>query len=275
MIMENKRQGKHPLISSLSIGGEGGITGLLVFGGALAFAGFMAVASFASNKQKAKDHHPKPKPKPQQDHDIDTLTSLIQIPHGDATCCWTPTPDMSMKQAGDSSELTLEDKSEGLEETRGEESQSLHDQEIVFSDYSPPESALPQEVEKDEEPQHDRTSEDDQQDDGDMTSKDVSEVVSKVTGTTTLEEPVWHATQKLKGTDSDVDASDSDHTIAVAKKAAMYGNLNVLMVPSYQPLTWFFPLLLLALLVLLVLLTHRPQESFYVLDEANSLVKPI
>lgn len=54
-----------PLISSLSIGHEGGVAGLLVFGGALAIAGFMAVASFASNKDKAKgkgtyDHQPKP-----------------------------------------------------------------------------------------------------------------------------------------------------------------------------------------------------------------------
>lgn len=53
----------HPL-SSLSIGGEGGIAGLIVFGGALAIAGFMAVASFASNKNKAKDTHDhKHKPK--------------------------------------------------------------------------------------------------------------------------------------------------------------------------------------------------------------------
>lgn len=76
--------------------------GLVVFGGALAIAGFMEVASFASNKNKAKDTHddhqpPKPKPKPQQllleehgcktDHEEDrdttqSLTSLIQ--HGDA-----------------------------------------------------------------------------------------------------------------------------------------------------------------------------------------------
>lgn len=91
----------HPLIRSLSIGGEGGIVGLVVFGGALAIAGFMEVASFASNKNKAKDTHddhqpPKPKPKPQQllleehickseeDHDTtQSLTSLIQ--HGDST----------------------------------------------------------------------------------------------------------------------------------------------------------------------------------------------
>lgn len=91
----------HPLISSLSIGGDGGIAGLFVFGGALALAGFMAVGSFASKKHKAKgthdDHQPKPKPKPQQllleehgcktDHEEDrdttqSLTSLIQ--HGDA-----------------------------------------------------------------------------------------------------------------------------------------------------------------------------------------------
>lgn len=59
---EGRRKIIHPF-SSLSIGGEGGIAGLLVFGGALAIAGFMAVTSFATNKNKAKGtHHHQPKP---------------------------------------------------------------------------------------------------------------------------------------------------------------------------------------------------------------------
>lgn len=67
--MEEERTNKHRKkkiipFSNLTIGGEGGITGLFMFGGALAFAGFMAVASFASKKNKAKRiHHQQPKPK--------------------------------------------------------------------------------------------------------------------------------------------------------------------------------------------------------------------
>ncbi|TKY61755.1 gar2 protein [Spatholobus suberectus] len=346
------RQGKkkiHPLIS-LSIGGEGGIAGLFVFGGALAIAGFMAVASFASNKHKAKgthDHQPKPKPKPQQvlldehgckseeDHDTtQSLTSFIQhstIQHGDATCCWTS--NMSINQVSSSSELLsaesliLEEKSE-LKPRKVEESPTQ--QEIVFSDSSHPESAASsneggvaeeclvslfnnskaQEVEKDEEPQDDLTSsetetetEDDdikdddddeeEEEDDDMMSDDVSQIgeenSSKATGTTSLdhnEEPVWpaeliqQAKQKFKGdslvcTDSDVDGSDYDETKTVAKQAALNQNLNFFMVLNNQPLTWVFPLLLLALLLLLVLLTRRPQESFYVLDDGNSVGKRI
>lgn len=58
VITNNQARKKiHPLIRSLSIGGEGGIVWLVVFGGALAIAGFMEVASFASNKNKAKDTH--------------------------------------------------------------------------------------------------------------------------------------------------------------------------------------------------------------------------
>jgi len=44
----------HTSLGSITIGGEGGITGLLVFGGALAIAGFMAVTSFGSKKHKKK-----------------------------------------------------------------------------------------------------------------------------------------------------------------------------------------------------------------------------
>ena len=67
------KQGKkrtNPLSSIISVGTEGGVAGILVFGGALAVAGYMAVASIASIKNKAKgkaahDHQPRPN-KPQQ-----------------------------------------------------------------------------------------------------------------------------------------------------------------------------------------------------------------
>ncbi|KAG4916651.1 hypothetical protein JHK87_054208 [Glycine soja] len=277
----------HPLISSLSIGGDGGIAGLFVFGGALALAGFMAVGSFASKKHKAKgthdDHQPKPKPKPQQllleehgcktDHEEDrdttqNLTSLIQ--HGDAACCWAS--NMRINQVSDSSELLsaqsliLEDKSELKPRSVEESPTDFHHQEIVFSDSSHPESAASSNEEIGEE--------------------DSSKLAA--TGTTSPE-PIWpvelieHAKQKLKGDshvccDSDMDGSDLDDEaiMTVANQATMNQNLNFFMVPNNQPLTtWVFPFLLLALLLSLVLLTRRPQESFYVLDEGTSVVTRI
>lgn len=155
-----------------------------------------------------------------------------------------------------------------------------------------------------EEPQDDLTSsetetetEDDDidvdDDDDDMLSDDVSEIGeqdgSKVATGTTSMEPVWpeeliqHAKQKFKGdshvcSDSEVDGSDDldEAMMTVANQATMNQNLNFFMVPNNQPLTtWVFPFLLLALLLILVLLTRRPQESFYVLDEGTSVVTRI
>ncbi|CAJ1876723.1 unnamed protein product [Sphenostylis stenocarpa] len=149
--MITNRQGRKKFLplSGLCIGGEGGIAGLFVFGGALAIAGFMAAASFASNKQEAKGtHDQQTKPKPQQlllaeheckseeDHHDTTqsLTSLIQnssIQHGDATCYWKS--DMGIDQ---------EEKS-GLKSgsVDHESPTCFQHQEIVFSDSSHPESA--------------------------------------------------------------------------------------------------------------------------------------
>jgi hypothetical protein len=63
-MMEDEKTNKHgkkkinTSLGSITIGGEGGITGLLVFGGALALAGFMAVTSFGTRKHKRKAIHP-------------------------------------------------------------------------------------------------------------------------------------------------------------------------------------------------------------------------
>ncbi|BAT86282.1 hypothetical protein LR48_Vigan03g281900 [Vigna angularis] len=336
--MEGKRsvitnkQGRNKVLptNALCIGGEGGIAGLFVFGGALAIAGFMAVASFASNKQKAKaTHDQQTKSKPQQllldehecktedDHDTTrSLTSLVKnssIGNGDATCYWTS-----------NTSIDQEEKSELRPRSGDQESPTcFQPQEIVFSDSSPPQSAASsngsgvaeecivslfnrpsgQEQEpdqKDEIPQDDLTSsetetetEDDEEEEDEMMSDEVSESgsedTSKETGTTSLdykEEQVWpselvqHAKQKFKGDRhlcslSDVDSSDYEEEVTMAHQADLDQNLN-LMVPNNQALTWVFPLLLLALLMLLVLLTYRPQESFYVLDdEGHSVVRRI
>lgn len=149
---------------------------------------------------------------------------------------------------------------------------------------------------KDEVPQDDLTSSEEEtetEDEDEMMSDEVSEAgaedSSKETGTTSLdykEEQVWpseliqHAKQKFKGeshvcSDSDVDSSDYDEDVIMTHQANLNQNMNFFMVPNNQPLTWVFPLLLLALLMLLVLLTRRPQESFYVLDEGHSVVRRI
>lgn len=69
-ITNNKHRKKRIVLplTTLPIGGEGGIAGLLVFGGALAIGGVMAAMSLSNNKRKAKAkgtiiHH---QPKPQQ-----------------------------------------------------------------------------------------------------------------------------------------------------------------------------------------------------------------
>ncbi|WVZ06303.1 hypothetical protein V8G54_019649 [Vigna mungo] len=330
--MEGKRQGRNKVLptNALCIGGEGGIAGLFVFGGALAIAGFMAVASFASNKQKAKaTHDQQTKPKPQQllldehecksedDHDTTpSLTSLVKnssIGNGDATCYWTS-----------NTSIDQEEKCELKPRSGDQESPTcFQHQEIVFSDSPPPQSAASsngsgvaeecmvslfnrpsgqeQELDqKDEIPQDDLASsetetetEDEEEEEEELMSDEVSESgsedTSKETGTTSLdykEEQVWpselvqHAKQKFKGDShvcslSDVDSSDYEEEVTMAHQADLNQNLN-LMVPNNQALTWVFPLLLLALLMLLVLLTYRPQESFYVLDdEGHSVVRRI
>ncbi|XP_027349402.1 histone-lysine N-methyltransferase SETD1B-like [Abrus precatorius] len=330
----NKRGKKkiHPL-SSLSIGGEGGIVGLLVFGGALAIAGFMAVASFASKKRKGKgthDHQPKPKQqhilldqngcKSEEDHEItQTLTSLLQhstIHHEDATCCWTSNKSIDQEEK-------IELKPSSVEESPTH----FKDQQTVFSDNSHPENAVSsnqsgvaeeclmpllhnssgqaQEVEKDEardgltssETEDDDNEEDVDDDDDDMMSDNVSEIgeedSSKEIATTSLslnynKEQVWHADRKFKGeycdsqvcNDSDEDDTDyggDDEAVIVGKEASLNEKVKFSMVANSEASiirSWVFPLLLLALVLLLVLLTRRPQESFYVLDDSNSVLVP-
>ncbi|KAK7284621.1 hypothetical protein RJT34_19370 [Clitoria ternatea] len=325
------KQGKKKILplSTLSIGGEGGIPGLLVFGGALAIAGFVAVVSFTTNKRKTKanhDHPPKPKPqqllldedgcKSQEDHD-----TILQ--HEDAKCCWTS--NMSINQVESSEYMILVEKSD-LKSSNLEGSPTCIHQEILLSDYSShPESAASsngsgvteessvslfnnsgdqaQEVEKDEsldgltssetDTEDDYIKEDDDEDDDDMTSDEVSEIGSKAS-LDYNEESVWPAKliqepkRRFKGhysdsqdcSDSDADGSDylgNEETMGVAEEATLNQKANFSTVLNDQPSelgTWVIPTLLLALLMIIVLLTRRPQESFYVLDvdDGNTVI---
>lgn len=121
---------------------------------------------------------------------------------------------------------------------------------------------------------------DDEEDDVDEESEDVlessEEDSSKATGSTSLdynEEPVWPAEliqepqEEFKGDYCDAD----DEAMIVTKEASLKGkaNFSVAMLndqPSIPRSTWVIPLLLLGLLLILVTLTSRPQESC-VLDD--------
>lgn len=77
--MDHQSKKKNQVSISSGRGG-GGIAGLLVFGGALAVSGLIAVASFASNKNKAeRPKTPVGEPEPQESDDTtEGLPSLLQ-----------------------------------------------------------------------------------------------------------------------------------------------------------------------------------------------------
>ena len=134
---------------------------------------------------------------------------------------------------------------------------------------------------------------DEEEDDGVFGSGE--EDSSKATGCTSLdynEEPAWPAEliqeqkPEFKGgyydgnvcSDCDADGSDyaeNDKAMTITNGATLKEKANLCTVLNDQPSVsrnWVIPMLLLALLLILVLLTR--QESFYVLDEDNSLIVP-
>ncbi|KAJ1402386.1 putative transmembrane protein [Sesbania bispinosa] len=144
----------------ISGGGGNGVAGLVVFGGALAVAGFIAVASFATNKnKKTKAPLTKPIPQPQQlsldndcksqdDHEIETTQGLrFLLPHSatptnEEDACQGTTITRSISHTS-----ILEEKIDPVPElnttSEGEvlSPTCFHHQEIVLSDDSHPESA--------------------------------------------------------------------------------------------------------------------------------------
>ncbi|KEH24411.1 transmembrane protein, putative [Medicago truncatula] len=292
----------HTSLGSITIGGEGGITGLLVFGGALAIAGFMAVTSFGSKQHKKK---PIIHPHHQQllladdKHSLQNSTSQLEE---DATSCLTSnecTKTISSFELLSEQPLILEGK------INNEPSNTcFHHQEIAFSDHSHPESASSSnenavaeessgEEEKDEpregltttetedEPQDDITTTETENtdDDDDVTYTD--EDTSKATETTSLDDKEGLIEQEFKkyycesNVCSDLYANDGSRYVgnedAVQKEAILNETANFTMLQKEQPsilTSWVMPMLMLGLLMLLVLLTRGLQESLNVLDDA-------
>lgn len=174
-----------------------------------------------------------------------------------------------------------------LQPNRAEESPiSVHHQEIVFSDYSRPESAtssnengaaeecLESLLEKDE-PQEGLTSADtesetetetEEEEEEDDDSDDVTEISEEETGSTSMDynqEPIWPAKLIREPFERD----HSDYAMRVGKgtilkeKANLCMELNDHRRPSVMMTTWVIPMLLIALLLLLVLLNRRPQPA--------------
>lgn len=78
-----KGERKRQLVISSSVSNGNGIAGLLVFGGALVVAGFIALSSFATNRNKAKGKSDltEPEPKPQQLSSDDNIKSQDHDDH--------------------------------------------------------------------------------------------------------------------------------------------------------------------------------------------------
>lgn len=290
----------HTSFGSITIGGEGGITGLLVFGGALAIAGFMAVTSFGSKKHKKK---PIIHPHHQQlllDDDKDSLHDSTTQLEEDATSCLTSNECTKTISSFEllSEPLIVEGKIDNEPNNT-----CFHHQEIAsFSDHSHPESAAssnenavaeessgeeekdePQEglttTETEDEPQDDITTETESIDDDDVT--DTDEDSSKATETTSLDDKEGLIEQEFKkyycesNVCGDLYANDGSRFVgnedAAQKEAILNETGNFTMLQKKQPsilTTWVMPMLMLGLLMLLVLLTRGLQESLNVLDDA-------
>ncbi|KAL5060606.1 hypothetical protein RYX36_032210 [Vicia faba] len=282
---------------SLTIGGEGGITGLLVFGGALAIAGFMAVTSFGTKKHKKKNIHPHHQPY----DDKDSLQYSTTQFGDDVTSCLTSNECAKTDDSSELQPLILEEKIDNEPN-----SDCFHHHEIAFSDYSQPESATSstenmvaeesselfnnsgddceQEEEKDESEDSLITSTETNDEDDDMDSDDATEETgeedrSEATETTSLddsEELMEHEYKKYyceSDVCSDLYEDDGSYYASnkTAPKEAMWNKTACSpVVQKAQPsilATWVMPMLKLGFLMLLAVLTRGLLQSLYVLDD--------
>ncbi|GAU11253.1 hypothetical protein TSUD_342440 [Trifolium subterraneum] len=292
-MMEDEKTNKHGkkkknnCLGSITIGGEGGITGLLVFGGALALAGFMAVTSFGRKKHKRRAIHPHH----QQillDEDKDSLVQYSTTQFGeDVTPCLTSNECTKTVSSSELQPLILEEKIDNEPNNA-----CFHPQEIAFSDHSHPESATSsnengvaeecpdtgdheqKEEEKDESQDGLTTTETEDEDDDDDVDDDVMETdeedsSSITTGTTSLDEKEELIEQEYKKYYCESNLC-SEEEMTVQKEALLNKTANLSVVENDQPSifrTWVMPMLMLGLLMILALLTRGLQESLYILDD--------
>ncbi|XP_058764672.1 uncharacterized protein LOC131638140 [Vicia villosa] len=293
---------------SLTIGGEGGITGLLVFGGALAIAGFMAVTSFGNKKHKRKSIHPHHQEQYLLDDDDKASLQHSTNQFGeDVTSCLTSNECAKTDDSSELQPLILEEKIDNEPN-----SDCLHHQEIAFSDYSQPESATSsnenmvveesselfnnsgdceQEEEKGESENSLITStetndEDDDTDSDDATEETGEEDSLEATETTSLddnEELMEHEYKKYyceSNVCSDLYADDGSYYASnkTAPKEAMWNKTaSFPVVQKVQPsilATWVMPMLKLGFLMFLAALTRGLLQSLYVLDDDDSVIAP-
>lgn len=178
-------------------------------------------------------------------------------------------------------EFVQEEKIDNKLSSEEESPTSFNHQEIAFSDYSNQESATSSnenqvalEEEKKDEPQGALTStETEDDDDSDMKSDDVRET----TETDDDDEDMFsddaretdeEDSLKVIGTTS-LDCNEEPILMTVPKEATLNKNAKFSLMSNHQPsilTTWVKPMLLLALLSLIVLLTHGLREYLYVLD---------
>ncbi|XP_057717697.1 uncharacterized protein LOC130932394 [Arachis stenosperma] len=311
----NSNEGKkkiNPLGSIiLTLGGGGGVAGLVVIGGALAVAGFMAVTSFARNKSNAKAKG------------MDECGYKSAEDH--KTACFTSNKSMNLHQVTPSEIMTIveEEKSDHKLNNEEENQTCFHQQEIAFSDCSHPESASSSNDNgvaedctmllfnspndghshgfKSTETESDKDSDinegDDDDDDGVLGSgeEEEEEESSKATGCTSFDyndEPVWPAElipeEDFKGenychgqvcSDCDADASDyaeNERAMKLSNDVTFKGTTakaNLCLELNDEPsvLTNWIVPTVLLALFFIVLFLTR-QESIFVLDEAESVV---
>jgi hypothetical protein len=307
---DRKRKTNTSLGRSLTIGGEGGITGLLVFGGALAIAGFMAVTSFGTKKHKKKSIHPHQQQYLLDDDEKDSLQYSTTQFGEDVTSCLASNECAKTDDSSELQPLTLEEKIDNEPN-----SDCFHHQEIAFSDYSQPESATSsnennenmvaeessrmfnnsgdceQEEKKDE--SEDRLitftetgDENDDMDSDDATEETEEEDSSEAIETTSLddnEELIQHKYKKYYcecDECSNLYADDGSYYALnkTAPKEAMWNKTASFPVAlNVQPsilATWILPVLMLGFLMLLAALTCGLLESLYVLDDDDSVRVP-
>ncbi|CAJ2631985.1 unnamed protein product [Trifolium pratense] len=288
-MMEDEKTNKHgkkkknTSIGSITIGGEGGITGLIVFGGALALAGFMAVTSFGRKKHKRKAIHPHH----QQillDEDKDSLVPYSTTQFGeDVTSCLASNECTKAVSSSELQPLIMEEKIDNEPNNA-----CFHPQEIAFSDHSHPESTSSnengvaeecqdtcdheQKEEQKDESQDSLTTTETEDDDDDV-DDDVMETdeedSSITTGTTSLDEKEELIEQEYKKYYCESNLCNEEE-MTVQKEALLNKTANLSVVQNDQPSilrTWVMPILMLGLLMIIALLTRGLQESLYVLDD--------
>ncbi|CAK8544371.1 unnamed protein product [Lathyrus sativus] len=303
---DGKRKTNTSLGRSVTIGGESGITGLLVFGGALAIAGLMAVTSFGTKKHKKKSIHPHQQSLLDDDEKDSLQYSTNQFGE-DVTSCLTLNECAKTDDSSGLQPLILEEKIDNEPN-----SDCFHHQEIAFSDYSQPESATSsnenmvaeesstlfnnsgdceQEEKKGESEDSPITltetdDEDDDMDSDDATEETVEEDSSEATETTSIddnEELIEHKYKKYYcecDECSDLYADDGSYYALnkTAPKEAMWNKTASFPVAqNVQPsilATWVMPVLMLGFLMLLAALTSGLLESLYVHDDDDSIIVP-